>query len=116
MKFAEFLGGGAGQTEKRKRLDQLRLALEDLKVKSFFDFSSRTEAIRGARRWGWTNRKAETTRNKHSLFPETSKLETPTKKRFVTLIKEKKTAVNSLLESTAVFLLYFHTPPNYCVL
>ncbi|MBT2691836.1 hypothetical protein [Bacillus sp. ISL-55] len=37
--------------EKRKRLVQPRHALEGRPVKSFFDFTGRTEATRGARRW-----------------------------------------------------------------
>ncbi|WP_156972565.1 hypothetical protein [Mesobacillus selenatarsenatis] len=28
-------------------------------MKSFFDFIGRTKATRGARRWSWTNRKAQ---------------------------------------------------------
>ncbi|WP_174733916.1 hypothetical protein [Mesobacillus harenae] len=37
-------------------------------------------------------RKAKPTRNKHSLFPETSKLEIPTKKRVMLLSEESKYA------------------------
>ncbi|WP_448896801.1 hypothetical protein [Cytobacillus pseudoceanisediminis] len=46
-------------TEKRKLLDQPRLALEVQKLKSFFDFSIWTEVTRGARRFSWTKEKKE---------------------------------------------------------
>ncbi|MBT2695536.1 hypothetical protein [Bacillus sp. ISL-55] len=50
VEVSEFLGGDTRQFEKRRRLpNQLRQALEDLTVKSLFDFIGRTETSRGVR-------------------------------------------------------------------
>jgi hypothetical protein len=58
--------------KKRKRLVQPRQALEGRPVKSFFDFIGRTEI------------------ESIADCPETQKLETPTKKRFLLLPAELK--------------------------
>ncbi|WP_102262144.1 hypothetical protein [Mesobacillus jeotgali] len=52
-KRLEELGAEAGQ-RKAEATVQLRQALEDLTVKSFFDFIGRTEASRGVRSRSWT--------------------------------------------------------------
>jgi hypothetical protein len=57
--FHSELAAGAGQTEKRKRLDQLVKKIGISLKRRLFAFRGKLSFSQRASRWSWTNRKAE---------------------------------------------------------